>query len=74
VDELTTPLVPAVSPDPRAGVVSAPLPYGAVEGGTHVPVPDGVLDEAAVQRLTPHAGLVVTPWHGVLVPDGEEDQ
>ena len=74
VDELPEPLVPAVPPAPRSRVTSEPLPYGEVQGGTHVAAPDGVLDAAAVHRLAPHAELVVTPWHGVLVPDGEEDQ
>jgi precorrin-3B synthase len=74
VDELAEPLAPCLEADPRARVESPPLPFGAVDGGTHVGVPDGVLDAAALARLTPHAELVVTPWHGVLVPDGEEDQ
>jgi precorrin-3B synthase len=74
VDELAEPLVPPVEADPRAGVESPSLPFGLVEGGTHVAVPGGVLDAVALARLTPHAELVVTPWHGVLVPDGEEDQ
>ncbi len=74
VDELSQALVPAVTPDPRAMVLSAPLPFGVVDSGTHVAVPDGVLDTAGLARLAPHVELVVTPWHGVLVPGGEEDQ
>jgi precorrin-3B synthase len=74
VEELAEPLVPAVDADPRAAVSSPSLPYGSVDGGTHIAVPEGVLDAAAVERLAPHAELVVTPWHGVLVPDGEENQ
>jgi precorrin-3B synthase len=74
VDELVEPLIPSVDADPRTPIGCPPLPYGTVEGGTHVAVPDGVLDPAELHRLAPHAGLVVTPWHGVLVPDGEEDQ
>ena len=75
VDELRR----AVGPRPSTRIhgrrsAAHPLPYGTVEGGTHVAVPDGVLDPAELQRLAPHAELVVTPWHGVLVPDGEEDQ
>lgn len=73
VEELAAPLVPAVEADPRALVASSPLPDGPVEGGTHVGVPDGILQPDALALLTPHAELVVTPWHGVLVPD-EEDQ
>jgi precorrin-3B synthase len=81
VEELRESLVPPVDADPRALVRSAPLPFGPVDGGTHVGVPDGVLDPVASARLAPRAELVVTPWHGVLVPDrvrdrpeGEEDQ
>jgi precorrin-3B synthase len=74
VDELAAPLAPAVDADPRTVVRSPALPFGSVDGGTHVAVPDGVLDASAIERLAPHAELVVTPWHGVLVPDGEEDQ
>jgi precorrin-3B synthase len=74
IDELVEPLVPAVDADPRTPLGCPPLPYGTVDGGTHVAVPKGVLDPAGLQRLAPHAELVVTPWHGVLVPDAEEDQ
>jgi precorrin-3B synthase len=74
VEELSSPLAPAVEADPRATVESQSLPYGQVDGGTHVAVPDGVLDAAAVEQLAPHAELVVTPWHGVLVPDDEEER
>jgi precorrin-3B synthase len=74
VEELDEPLAPSIDADPRVPLGCPPLPYGTVEGGTHVAVPDGVLDPAGQQRLAPHAELVVTPWHGVLVPDGEEDQ
>jgi precorrin-3B synthase len=74
VEELPESLVPPVEADPRTPLASHPLPYGAVDGGTHAPAPDGVLDAAAIERLAPHAELVVTPWHGVLVPDGEEER
>ncbi len=74
VDELPEPLVPAADMDPRAAVRTPALPYGSVDGGLHFAVPDGVLDPDALAGLAPHAELVVTPWHGVLVPDGEEDQ
>jgi precorrin-3B synthase len=74
VDELAEPLAAAVDVDPRTPNGCPPLPHGVVEGGTHVAVPGGVLAPPALRRLAPHAELVVTPWHGVLVPDGEEDQ
>ena len=56
VDELGEPLVPAVDADPRTPTASCPpLPFGTVDGGTHVAVPDGVLDPAACDDwpLTP---------------------
>ena len=74
VEELDEPLAASIDADPRTPPARPPLPYGIVEGGRHVAVPDGVLDPAGLRRLAPHAALVVTPWHGVLVPDGEEDQ
>jgi precorrin-3B synthase len=74
VDELAEPLVPAVDADARALVESPALPFGPVDGGSHVGVPDGVLTPDLLARLAPHAELVVTPWHGVLVPDGPQDE
>jgi precorrin-3B synthase len=74
VEELARPLLAPADPDPRALVESSALAYGPVDGGTHVAVPDGVLDPDALASLAPHAELVVTPWHGVLVPDREEEQ
>jgi precorrin-3B synthase len=68
VEELSEPLVVPVAADRRARVRSAPLPHGAVAGGTHVGAPDGVLGPELVEQLAPHDELVVTPWHGVLVP------
>jgi precorrin-3B synthase len=61
-------LAPRHEPDPRTHVHADPLPYD----DHHVEAPDGVLDTALVDLLTHRAGgdgdLVVTPWHGVLVP------
>jgi precorrin-3B synthase len=73
VDELPGPLVTHVDPDPRATASSPPLPYGPVASGTHHPVPDGLLDPGMMDDLARHPHLVVTPWHGVLVPDGPEE-
>jgi precorrin-3B synthase len=70
VRELPEPLVPAYPRD--QGVPPAPpaLAFGPVPGGTHVPVPATGLGRGAVERLTAAApALVVTPWHGVLVPE-----
>lgn len=49
---------------------TAPLPHGPVAGGCHEPVVDGITrgDAARWARVTDT--VVVTPWHGVLVPDG----
>lgn len=71
VRELDAPLVAEQSPDPRAGVRSGPLPHGPVPGGRHLGVPDGVLDRALLEDLAVPDGspLVVTPWHGLLVPE-----
>jgi precorrin-3B synthase len=71
VAELPQALVPVVEPTPGALASSPPLPHGPVDGGTHVPVPDGVLDAELAERLSRHADLVVTPWHGVLTTNDE---
>lgn len=72
VDELAEPLGHLERPHPGVPRPSAPLPHGRVPGGDHVAAPDGVLDQGLVARLVAAAGdpdLVVTPWHGVLVPE-----
>lgn len=74
VEELAAPLATAHQPDPRALVSRPQLPFGEFEGGRHVGVPGGVLTPGAITELTPHDDLVVTPWHGVLVPSREEGQ
>jgi precorrin-3B synthase len=69
VRELASPLVVPLEPDPRLPAPSGPLSYGAVAGGTHVPVPNGVLTAGLAEALLGQpCDLVVTPWHGVLVP------
>jgi precorrin-3B synthase len=72
VDELAAPLCRPEAAHPAAPPPSGPLPHGRVPGGDHVAAPDGVLEPALVARLVQAAGgchLVVTPWHGVLVPE-----
>jgi precorrin-3B synthase len=66
VDELPRP--PDGRPrDPRTRVHSDPPPYGLVGDGLHhVPVPDGVLDRAAVEALDGDE-VVVTPWRSLVV-------
>lgn len=72
VDELAAPLgAPQArprAPEPGADVRSGPLPYGPVAGGEHVPVGDEGLTREAVEAWTAET-VVVTPWHGVLIPE-----
>lgn len=72
VRELDTPLQPATVADRRIPPRSGPLPYGPVPGGNHVHVPDGVLTRdlghSVIETAGHVTGLVVTPWHGVLIP------
>lgn len=74
VRELATPLHPPVPADPRLPEPAGPLPYGVVPGGEHVHVPDGVLTPDLARMLldAAHDDVVVTPWHGVLVPHASE--
>ncbi|WP_197379325.1 nitrite reductase [Mycolicibacterium mengxianglii] len=76
--ELPEPLRTPADPDPRLPSPTQPLPYGAVPGGTHLQVPDGVLTPAQagplLERVTDRvADVVVTPWHGIFVPLAAED-
>jgi precorrin-3B synthase len=76
VRELTRPLQAPVPADPRIPAPTSPLAYGAVPGGVHVAADDGVLTQSRVESLLEEASgvrcLVVTPWHGVLIPDAPE--
>jgi precorrin-3B synthase len=76
VRELTHPLQPAVPADRRIPAPAAPLAYGTVAGGVHVPVADGVLTQRGAQALLQQASavthLVVTPWRGILIPNASE--
>ncbi|MCW2738491.1 nitrite reductase [Nocardioides sp.] len=65
IDELPVP--PAShDADPRLPAASDPPAYGALaEGVTHVEVPDGVLDRAAIDGLDEH--LVVTRWKSLVL-------
>ncbi len=70
VAELDAPLLDAVPRDPRVPAPGERAAYGPQPGGDHVAVPDGVLDADLVRQLVaPGRELVVTPWHGVVVPD-----
>jgi precorrin-3B synthase len=76
IRELTRPLQPPASADPRLPAAAPPLPYGTVPGGTHVPADDGVLTTQLVQSFLERAAgvghVVVTPWHGILIPNAPE--
>jgi precorrin-3B synthase len=73
VAELPVELVGPEAQDPRVPLAADPPAYGPFDGGEHVAVPDGVLHAelvtGLVERLVaPGRELVVTPWHGVVVP------
>lgn len=71
VDELPeppAPLAPPSAPERGAVVRADPLPHGPVPGGEHVPVADDGLDSATVAGWSAPT-IVVTPWHGVLIPE-----
>jgi precorrin-3B synthase len=66
VTELPEPLTEAQQAEPGADERAPALPYGVVPGGVHHHVPDGI-DRALLDGwVADH--LVLTPWHGVLVP------
>ncbi|WP_220131266.1 hypothetical protein [Streptomyces sp. PT12] len=72
VRELAVPLAAPVPPDPGLPPATAPLPYGDVPAGRHVEIPGGTLTRAlADELLATGLDLVVTPWHGVLIPAAE---
>lgn len=69
VDELAQPLAEALPRENATRVTCPALPFGPVAGGEHVAAPRGVVDRALAGLLAePDRELVVTPWHGVLVP------
>ncbi len=73
VAELAGPLVVPSEPEPGADVRSPALPYGTVPGGEHVAVGEDGFDAATVGAWARRADeVVVTPWHGVLIPKQEE--
>lgn len=74
VRELDTPLREAVPADQRMPSWSCPLPYGPAAGGIHRNIPEGVLTPELGHALLEIAGpdLVVTPWHGIFVPQPPE--
>lgn len=72
IRELSSPLAPIGTADPRIPAPSGPLPFGSVPGGIHVHVPDGVLTPAHGRSLLEHTELVVTPWQGVFIPQAQE--
>lgn len=73
VDELPAPLTPGRAPEPGADVRSAPLPFGPVPGGVHVPVGDDGLTSADLATWRAET-VVVTPWHGMLIPEPSPEE
>jgi precorrin-3B synthase len=79
VAELDDPLVEPRATDPRVPPGRAPMPYGPVACGLHVAVPREGLHRTDLAWLPEHPGpsgspegsadVVVTPWHGILVPE-----
>ncbi len=77
VRECDNEIAPAAPHDHRMAMRSEPLAYGAVAGGIHVYVRGGVLTPAVGRSLIALADsldttLVITPWHGIFVPDNTE--
>ncbi|MCR1783346.1 nitrite reductase [Nocardioides carbamazepini] len=72
VPELTAPLTSPHAPAPGATVTTGPLPFGPVAGGHHLAVPEDGLDPATIAAWTAPT-VVVTPWHGVLIPSTPEE-
>ncbi|GAA1391213.1 nitrite reductase [Luteococcus peritonei] len=72
VAEMETGFRPPQSPEPGLPPVLGSLPFGPVEqapGWRHEPFGEAGLDAAQVERITTGVDqLLVTPWHGVLVP------
>ncbi len=72
VRELPRPLVEPAQPDQRLPSPAPAPAFGEIAGGRHVAVPGGVLDRALAETLAAAAdALVVTPWHGILIPSTE---
>ncbi|MFS3130568.1 nitrite reductase [Nocardioides sp. Bht2] len=67
IRELPALLAPPQPADPELPQALAPLQYGPVPGGVHVPVPPMGLRRDHLRFLNA-SELVVTPWRGVLVP------
>ncbi len=74
VDELDQSLLASYPCADGADVRRDPLPHGPVAGGTHVAVDRdaGIDADLAAVWAALTEEVVVTPWHGVLVP--EEDR
>jgi precorrin-3B synthase len=69
VAELDRPLGTPLAGDPRLPAPADPPAYGDHGAAVHVAVPDGVLGPDVAADLAGSAhDLVVTPWHGVVVP------
>jgi hypothetical protein len=69
VDEVEHPLASPCHRYPQTEVEQPPLGAGDVPGGHHHVARDGVVDRVLAERVAQEAHVVVvTPWHGLLVP------
>lgn len=68
VAELAAPLVLPEAPAPGSDVRTERLGYGAVPGGTHVEATAGLAPPLLRDWAATTDHVVLTPWHGVLVP------
>ncbi|MCX6398917.1 MAG: nitrite reductase [Propionibacteriales bacterium] len=68
VGELPSSLTDPVAPAPGADITCEPLPFGPVDGGEHVQVGENGIDASMVASWNGDF-VVVTPWHGVLIPE-----
>ena len=71
VAELDPPLVPTGRADVRLTPPCPPMPFGQQPEGLHMEAPVDGLDRPALTWLhDPPDEVVVTPWRGILVPQG----
>lgn len=72
VPELPEPLVDPQPAEPEAVVHTEALGYGDVPGGVHVDATDGIDGDLLTDWASRTDHLVITPWHGVLIPSTTE--
>lgn len=70
VPELPESLVDPHPAEPAAVVHTEALGYGDVPGGVHLDASDGITRTHLADWAARTDHLVITPWHGVLIPSG----